>query len=93
MKYFERLWFVVGACSHIDCSDVNEDDGETTDVSLITGALRSSGFSSLEPKNAVPGSAVVQKSQTLMLAQANTAGLWKLKLHICSIRLISVQLN
>ncbi|XP_023663156.1 2-(3-amino-3-carboxypropyl)histidine synthase subunit 2 [Paramormyrops kingsleyae] len=62
-----------GACSHIDCSDSNEDDGETTDVSLITGALRSSGFSSLEPKDAVPGSAVVQKNQTLMLAHANTA--------------------
>lgn len=49
---------------------------DTTDVSLITGALRASSLrSSSEPTDGAPlSSSVVVRNQTLTVANTNTAG-------------------
>ncbi|MBN3302346.1 DPH2 synthase, partial [Amia calva] len=63
-----------GACSHVEFPSPDADpDSDSTDVSLITGALRSSSLSSSEPHVTVPGSSLVQRNQTLTVAQTNTA--------------------
>ncbi|XP_030635991.1 2-(3-amino-3-carboxypropyl)histidine synthase subunit 2 [Chanos chanos] len=61
-----------GGSSHVDFSDPDANE-EMTDVSLITGALRTSGLRS-ELENGTPqSSSVVLRNQTLTVANANTA--------------------
>ncbi|XP_006634793.2 2-(3-amino-3-carboxypropyl)histidine synthase subunit 2 isoform X1 [Lepisosteus oculatus] len=63
-----------GACSYVEFLRPDPDiDGDETDVSLITGALRSSGLSSYELRGNDPGSSLVQRNQVLTVSQANTA--------------------
>lgn len=50
------------------------EDGDETDVSLITGALRMTRFSSSEPVSSSHDSSLVLRNQALTVANANTAG-------------------
>lgn len=52
------------------------EDAAETDVSLITGALRSHGLVDSETAESSPGSSVVLRNQTLTVATANSAGTW-----------------
>lgn len=54
-------------------ADQQEGDDET-DVSLITGALRSRNLPSGEPADSSFGSSVVLRNQTTTVADANSAG-------------------
>uniref|UniRef100_W5KIG8 2-(3-amino-3-carboxypropyl)histidine synthase subunit 2 n=1 Tax=Astyanax mexicanus TaxID=7994 RepID=W5KIG8_ASTMX len=65
-----------GGSSHVDFPEPDESANEedSTDVSLITGALRSSCLrSSSEPANASSASSLVIRNQTLTVANANPA--------------------
>uniref|UniRef100_A0A3Q2R033 2-(3-amino-3-carboxypropyl)histidine synthase subunit 2-like n=2 Tax=Fundulus heteroclitus TaxID=8078 RepID=A0A3Q2R033_FUNHE len=53
-------------------ADQQEDD-DRTDVSLITGALRSHNLLSSEPVQSSFGSSVVLRNQTLTVANTNSA--------------------
>lgn len=55
-------------------ADEQEEEGEDTDVSLITGALRSHNLLMGEPAESSYGSAVVLRNQTLTVASTNSAG-------------------
>ncbi|XP_031728273.1 2-(3-amino-3-carboxypropyl)histidine synthase subunit 2 [Anarrhichthys ocellatus] len=61
-----------GGQSHVPLSDHQEEDDET-DVSLITGALRSHNLLSSEPAVSSFGSSVVLRNQTLTVANTNSA--------------------
>lgn len=66
-----------GGQSHVPLADPQEED-EETDVSLITGALRSNNLLLSEPAESSCGSSVVLRNQTLTVANTNSAGV----LHI-----------
>uniref|UniRef100_A0A3B3TZH4 2-(3-amino-3-carboxypropyl)histidine synthase subunit 2 n=1 Tax=Poecilia latipinna TaxID=48699 RepID=A0A3B3TZH4_9TELE len=61
-----------GGQSHVPMADQQEGDDET-DVSLITGALRSRNLLSAEPVVSSFGSSVVLRNQTMTVADANSA--------------------
>nr|XP_040022872.1 2-(3-amino-3-carboxypropyl)histidine synthase subunit 2 [Gasterosteus aculeatus aculeatus] len=61
-----------GGQSHVPLADRQEDDDET-DVSLITGALRSQNLLSSEPEVSSFGSSVVLRNQALTVANTNSA--------------------
>ncbi|KAA8579309.1 hypothetical protein FQN60_007099 [Etheostoma spectabile] len=61
-----------GGQSHVPLADQQE-DGDETDVSLITGALRSSSLLSNEPAVSPWGSSLVPRNQTLTVANTNSA--------------------
>lgn len=61
-----------GGQSHVPLADQQE-DGEETDVSLITGALRSKNLLSSEPTESPFRSSVVLRNQTLTVANTNSA--------------------
>ncbi|XP_008436556.1 2-(3-amino-3-carboxypropyl)histidine synthase subunit 2 [Poecilia reticulata] len=61
-----------GGQSHVPMADQQEGDDET-DVSLITGALRSRNLLSGEPAVSSFGSSVVLRNQTTTVADANSA--------------------
>ncbi|XP_038160179.1 2-(3-amino-3-carboxypropyl)histidine synthase subunit 2 [Cyprinodon tularosa] len=61
-----------GGQSHVPMCDQQEDD-YSTDVSLITGALRSQNLLNGEPVESSFGSSVVLRNQTLTVANANSA--------------------
>ncbi|TKS87930.1 2-(3-amino-3-carboxypropyl)histidine synthase subunit 2 [Collichthys lucidus] len=61
-----------GGQSHVPLADQQE-DGDETDVSLITGALRSQNLLISEPAESSCGSSVVLRNQTLTVANTNTA--------------------
>lgn len=65
------IW-IPGGQSHIPLADLQEDDDDT-DVSLITGALRSNNLMSREPSESPYGSSVVLRNQTMTVA-TNPAG-------------------
>lgn len=52
-----------------------QEEGDETDVSLITGALRSHNLLSSEPAQSPYGSSVVLRNQTLTVANTNPAGM------------------
>ncbi|XP_061094318.1 2-(3-amino-3-carboxypropyl)histidine synthase subunit 2 isoform X1 [Conger conger] len=62
-----------GACSHVNfpSPEADENDGEEVDVSLITGSLRSTYFSSSLPVD--DDTSVVQRNKTLTVAHNNSA--------------------
>lgn len=65
-----------GGSSHVDFPESEQStNDDTTDVSLITGALRASSLrSSSEPTDGAPlSSSVVVRNQTLTVANTNTA--------------------
>ncbi|XP_037311898.2 2-(3-amino-3-carboxypropyl)histidine synthase subunit 2 [Pungitius pungitius] len=61
-----------GGQSHVPLADRQEDDDET-DMSLITGALRSQNLLSSEPEVSSFGSSVVLRNQALTVANTNSA--------------------
>nr|XP_046226928.1 2-(3-amino-3-carboxypropyl)histidine synthase subunit 2 [Scatophagus argus]XP_046226929.1 2-(3-amino-3-carboxypropyl)histidine synthase subunit 2 [Scatophagus argus] len=61
-----------GGCSYVPLPD-QEDEDEDTDVSLITGALRSHNLLISEPVESSCGSSVVLRNQTLTVANTNSA--------------------
>ncbi|XP_070842020.1 2-(3-amino-3-carboxypropyl)histidine synthase subunit 2 [Chaetodon trifascialis] len=61
-----------GGQSHVPLADPQEED-EETDVSLITGALRSHNLLLSEPAESSCGSSVVLRNQTLTVANTNSA--------------------
>ncbi|XP_061569405.1 2-(3-amino-3-carboxypropyl)histidine synthase subunit 2 [Cololabis saira] len=61
-----------GGQSHVPLSDQLE-DGDDTDVSLITGALRSQNLLLREPAQSSCGSSVVLRNQSLTVASTNSA--------------------
>ncbi|KAF1372822.1 hypothetical protein PFLUV_G00253850 [Perca fluviatilis] len=61
-----------GGQSHVPLADQQE-EGDETDVSLITGALRSSSLLSSEPAVSPYGSSLVLRNQTLTVANTNSA--------------------
>ncbi|XP_058887635.1 2-(3-amino-3-carboxypropyl)histidine synthase subunit 2-like isoform X2 [Acipenser ruthenus] len=61
-----------GACSHVEFPNPGA-DGDDTDVSLITGALRSSYWNNSESQDNLPSSSLVQRNPTLTVAQTNPA--------------------
>ncbi|KAM9333330.1 2-(3-amino-3-carboxypropyl)histidine synthase subunit 2 [Pholidichthys leucotaenia] len=67
---FRRL--LPGGQNHVPMSDEQE-DGDQTDVSLITGALRSRNLLNSEPAKPSHGSSVVLRNQTLTVANTNSA--------------------
>lgn len=62
-----------GGQSHVPLADEQE-DGEETDVSLITGALRSRNLLLSEPTESSCSSSVVLRNQTMTVANTNSAG-------------------
>lgn len=52
-----------------------QEDDDETDVSLITGALRSSNVLNGEPAESSYGSSVVLRNETLTVANTNSAGM------------------
>lgn len=54
----------------------SDDEEETTDVSLITGALRTTSFTTLDEmiNGTLQSSSLVPRNQTLTVANTNTAG-------------------
>ncbi|XP_037829014.1 2-(3-amino-3-carboxypropyl)histidine synthase subunit 2 isoform X1 [Kryptolebias marmoratus] len=62
-----------GGRSHVPLVADDEGEDDETDVSLITGALRSQNLSS-GPAEPSYGSSVVLRNQTLTVANTNTAG-------------------
>lgn len=62
-----------GGRSHVPLADQQEEDDEETDVSLITGALRSKNLLISEPAESSCGSSVVLRNQTLTVANTNSA--------------------
>lgn len=56
-----------------------QEDGDETDVSLITGALRSQNLLISEPAESSCGSSVVLRNQTLTVANTNTAGMLNIR--------------
>ncbi|XP_022609749.1 2-(3-amino-3-carboxypropyl)histidine synthase subunit 2 [Seriola dumerili] len=67
---FRRL--LPGGQSHVPLADQQE-EGDETDMSLITGALRSHNLLSMEPAVSSYGSSVVLRNQTLTVANTNSA--------------------
>ncbi|XP_041670245.1 2-(3-amino-3-carboxypropyl)histidine synthase subunit 2 [Cheilinus undulatus] len=61
-----------GGQSHVPLAD-QQDGDEETDVSLITGALRSSNLMISEPTESSFGSSVVLRNQTLTVANTSSA--------------------
>uniref|UniRef100_A0A8C7XC75 2-(3-amino-3-carboxypropyl)histidine synthase subunit 2 n=1 Tax=Oryzias sinensis TaxID=183150 RepID=A0A8C7XC75_9TELE len=61
-----------GGPSHVLFAERQEEDDET-DVSLITGALRSSSVANSEPAESPYGSSVVLRNQTMTVANNNSA--------------------
>ncbi|KAM4543679.1 2-(3-amino-3-carboxypropyl)histidine synthase subunit 2 [Fundulus diaphanus] len=61
-----------GGRSHVPMADEQEDD-DRTDVSLITGALRTHNLLNSEPVQSSFGSSVVLRNQTLTVANTNSA--------------------
>ncbi|KAJ4925469.1 hypothetical protein JOQ06_018199 [Pogonophryne albipinna] len=61
-----------GGQSHVPLADQQE-EGSETDVSLITGALRSQNLMSSEPEVSSFGSSVVLRNQMLTVANTNSA--------------------
>ncbi|KAI9542857.1 Diphthamide biosynthesis protein 2 [Dissostichus eleginoides] len=61
-----------GGQSHVPLADQQEEGGET-DMSLITGALRSQNLMSSEPEVSSFGSSVVLRNQMLTVANTNSA--------------------
>ncbi|KAI3355095.1 hypothetical protein L3Q82_017964 [Scortum barcoo] len=61
-----------GGQSHVPLADQQKEDDET-DVSLITGALRSQNLLISEPKESLCGSSVVLRNQTLTVATNSAA--------------------
>lgn len=61
-----------GGQSHIPLAD-QQDKEDETDVSLITGAVRSHNLLSSEPTEPAYGSSVVLRNQTLTVANTNSA--------------------
>lgn len=51
-----------------------QEEDDETDVSLITGALRSSSVANGEPAESPYGSSVVLRNQTMTVANTNSAG-------------------
>ncbi|KAM3593162.1 uncharacterized protein V6R79_006953 [Siganus canaliculatus] len=62
-----------GGRSHIPLADQQEEDNDETDVSLITGALRSHNLLISEPAESSCGTSVVLRNQTLTVANTNSA--------------------
>ncbi|KAF7213598.1 2-(3-amino-3-carboxypropyl)histidine synthase subunit 2 [Nothobranchius furzeri] len=62
-----------GGGSHVPLADQQEDVDDETDVSLITGALRSQNLMNSEPVESSFGSSVVLRNQTLTVANADSA--------------------
>ncbi|KAF7660904.1 hypothetical protein LDENG_00272870 [Lucifuga dentata] len=60
-----------GGQSHVPLADEQESD--ETDMSLITGALRSKNLLSTEPAESAFGSSVILRNQTLTVANSNSA--------------------
>lgn len=69
-----HLKLAPGGRSHVPLADQQE-DGEETDVSLITGALRSHDLLVREPPQPTCGSSVVLRNQTMTVANTNSAGM------------------
>ncbi|KAM9713170.1 2-(3-amino-3-carboxypropyl)histidine synthase subunit 2 [Menidia menidia] len=61
-----------GGQSHVPLAD-EEEGGDETDVSLITGFLRSRNLLSSEPPESSSGSSVVLRNPTLTVANTNSA--------------------
>ncbi|KAM4533522.1 2-(3-amino-3-carboxypropyl)histidine synthase subunit 2 isoform 1-T2 [Odontesthes bonariensis] len=61
-----------GGQSHVPLADQQE-DGDETDVSLITGALRSRNLLNSEPTESSFGSSVVLRNQTMTVANNSAA--------------------
>ncbi|RVE58982.1 hypothetical protein OJAV_G00199720 [Oryzias javanicus] len=61
-----------GGSSHVQLAERQEDDDET-DVSLISGALRSSNVLNGEPAESSFGSSMVLRNETLTVANTNSA--------------------
>lgn len=92
--YCTMGWFIIfvtkcltGGSSHVDFPESEQStNDDTTDVSLITGALRASSLrSSSEPTDGAPlSSSVVVRNQTLTVANTNTAGneLWEQQKYV-----------
>ncbi|XP_071341864.1 2-(3-amino-3-carboxypropyl)histidine synthase subunit 2 [Trachinotus anak] len=62
-----------GGQSHVPLADQQQEEGDETDVSLITGALRSHSLLKSEPAEPSCGSSVVLRNQTLTVANTNSA--------------------
>lgn len=62
-----------GRQSHIPLAD-EEENGRETDVSLITGALRSRNLLLDTPEESAFGSSVVLRNQDMTVANTNSAG-------------------
>jgi len=58
-----------------------QEDGDETDVSLITGALRSRNLLNSEPAESSFGSSVVLRNQTLTVANTNSAGTYQIHIN------------
>ena len=72
--FFYPCQICTGGQSHVPLSDQQE-DGDETDVSLITGALRSKNLLISEPAESLCGSSVVLRNQTMTVANTNSAGM------------------
>ncbi|KAM9417189.1 2-(3-amino-3-carboxypropyl)histidine synthase subunit 2-like [Salvelinus alpinus] len=63
-----------GGSKHVALANPDDfEDGDETDVSLVTGALRMTRFSSSEPVSSSRDSSLVLRNQALTVANANTA--------------------
>ncbi|XP_026161514.1 2-(3-amino-3-carboxypropyl)histidine synthase subunit 2 isoform X2 [Mastacembelus armatus] len=64
-----------GGKSHVPLTDQQDEEGNETEVSLITGALRSHSLLSTKPAESSCCSSVVLRNPTLTVANANVAGM------------------
>jgi len=71
--YFSYPKLSPGGQSHVPLANQQE-EGDETDVSLITGALRSQNLLNREPAVSSFGSSVVLRNQALTVANTNSAG-------------------
>ncbi len=68
-----HLKLAPGGQSHVPLADQQEED--ETDVSLITGALRSQNLLMSAPAESSFSTSVVLRNQTLTVANTNSAGM------------------
>lgn len=72
--YLMCLKHALGGQSHVPLAAQQQQDGDETDVSLITGALRSHNLLESEPVDSSYGSSVILRNQTMTVANTNPAG-------------------
>lgn len=79
-----------GGRSHVALAD-QQDESDETDVSLITGALRSRSLLNGEPAGTPDSSSVVLRNQTLTVANANSAGRSTCSISRCADHVLMLQ--